>query len=179
MPCPHPHQLLPLGPLILPACSGLVCTEWMAIRTQRESWKVCACVCVCCVQKQGGADSCGLWAVRGFCVRVGLREEEPPSPPHPHNNLDGLPGVYTADQTGCKSCRGSTTLNNAARAAGRENNEDAHECKDRCRGWRKPEHRGNTRAGIHPPQKKKQNGWRFLSVILCIWCTQIWYLFLN
>lgn len=78
-----PPRLLPLGPFILPARSGLVCAEWMAIRTQRVSWKVCACVRVCCVQKQGGTDSCGLWAVRGFCVRVGLQEEEqhPAKPP--------------------------------------------------------------------------------------------------
>lgn len=45
------------------------------------------------------------------------------------NHLAGLPGVYTADQTGCKSCRGSTTLASAARAAGKENNEDAASVK--------------------------------------------------
>lgn len=55
--------------------------------TEGELESVCACVRVRCVQKQGGADSCGLWAIRCFCAHAGLREEEqhppaPATPPH-------------------------------------------------------------------------------------------------
>lgn len=77
----------PFGPLILPACFGLV-QQTGGDGSREGEWKRQR---MCRAHKWGGADSCGLRGVRR-CVKLGLQKSgaERRLPATPNINLDGL-----------------------------------------------------------------------------------------
>lgn len=71
---PTTRQLFPLGPLILSACSRVVCCGRVAMRAQKESERRRQNVLCVCAHKWGGTDRSGPRVARGrVYVRLDLQ----------------------------------------------------------------------------------------------------------
>lgn len=93
---PNTHHHSPLGPLILPACFGLVRSKWVAMEAERESERDRECA----VLTSEEALTAVAWGVHGFvwnwvCRRGG---QYVTFPPPPNTNLDGLPACMACAQ---------------------------------------------------------------------------------
>lgn len=150
---PAPWLFRSLGPLILPACSGPALSGWMQRRGSAG--------------EALGADSSGLWAFFFFFERERERKggrvckrkiSKRTSHTHTQSEPPGWPArcVHSRPDR-LQILQGINNPHQRSEGCRQRKQRGRAECKDRCRGWRKPEHHSNTaRQPIYPPTKRKR-----------------------